>query len=317
MDALLPNLVIAGVPKAGTTSLFDYLAQHPQVCPSTEKEPGFFMHLRDGMAPRMSLEEYAALFAGCAGDERYRLEATVRYFFGGQPLIDALRATLPDPRIVICLREPVERLWSAYWSQTYSRRFQNNPLRDSLDPQFESFLTRCEAVQAGRAEPQRGDHDWVALRLFQGGQYAQWLEQWLDAFGPHLQVVFFDDLRADAEAVTRGLLGWLDLDPDVPLDMTIRNRTVTPRSSSLHAVAQVVRRATRLRTRAPRLNAALTRLYERVNTTRGAPRVLDAGTRERMAALYEASNRQVARTLGERGYADLPGWLTGSRTSAA
>ena len=44
----LPNLVIAGVPKAGTTSLFNYLAQHPDICPSDVKETRYFEPLRYG-----------------------------------------------------------------------------------------------------------------------------------------------------------------------------------------------------------------------------------------------------------------------------
>lgn len=311
----LPNLLIAGVPKAGTTSLFAYLAQHPAICAASEKEPGYFMHLRDGVAPRMSIEEYAALF-DCPAHVRYRMEATARYVFGGRALIEAVERTLPESRVILSLREPVERLWSAYWSQSYSRRLQDNALRDGLDPEFDSFLARCEAVRDGLVEPSRGDPDWVALRLFQGGHYADWLEAWLDAFGPRLRVVFFDDLRADAEGVTRELLAWLDLDAGVPIDVSVRNRTVSPRSHRMHAAAAFVRRVTSLRTRAPRLDAILTRMYERVNTTRGAPRPLDPETRQRMRRLYEDSNSAVARLLIARGYAQLPGWLRPAEESA-
>lgn len=312
----LPNLLIAGVPKAGTTSLFEYLAQHPDVCPSREKEPGYFMHLRDGVAPRMSLDEYVALFAGCQRDVAYRMEATARYFFGGRRLIDGILATLPDPFVVVSLREPVQRLWSAYWSQTYSRHLHTGELRHGLDPDLDSFLSRCEAVSHGLVEPARGDPDWVALRLFQGGLYATWLGDWLDAFGPRLRVVYFDDVRSDPAGVTRDLLAWLGLDSRVPLDVTARNRTVSPRSHALHRAAQVIRRATGLRARAPRLDAALTRLYEQVNTTRGARQPLDERTRRRIHALYADSNRTVARTLRDHGYRALPGWLEAAGAGA-
>lgn len=305
----LPNLLIAGVPKAGTTALFEYLAQHPEICPSREKEPGFFIHLRDGLAPRMSLAEYVDLFADCPREVTYRMEATARYFFGGGRLIEGILATLPDPHVIVSLREPVERLWSAYWSQTYSRRMQAGEIRNGLDPDLDSFLARCEAVSRSLVEPTRGHPDWVAMRLFQGGLYADWLRDWLGAFGPRLRVVFFDDIRSDPAGLTRNLLTWLELDSRIPLDVGVRNRTVSPRSEALHRIAQLVRRTARLRTRAPRLDATLTRLYERLNTTPGARRALDEHTRQRIHGLYAESNREVARTLREHGYTSLPTWL--------
>src|SRR5688572_22585305 len=91
----LPNLVIAGVPKAGTTSLFSYLTQHPEVCGSDVKEPRYFNPLRLGseLGP---IEDYAAHFGHCAG-QRYAMEASPGYSYGGGPLARGLREALPDP----------------------------------------------------------------------------------------------------------------------------------------------------------------------------------------------------------------------------
>src|SRR3954452_21837040 len=109
----LPNLGIAGVSKGGTTSLFRYLAQHHDICPSEVKEVRYFEPLRYGEA-LASIETYARRFEHCAG-RRYRMEGTPSYFGGGRSVASAVRETLgDDARVLVCLREPVRRCWSWY-----------------------------------------------------------------------------------------------------------------------------------------------------------------------------------------------------------
>ena len=86
----LPNLVIAGVGKAGTTSLFWYLSQHPDICASHEKEIRYFAALTEGGSELPPLESYAAHFRHCRG-ERYALEASPQYFHGGARVVAAVR----------------------------------------------------------------------------------------------------------------------------------------------------------------------------------------------------------------------------------
>jgi hypothetical protein len=106
---VLPNLVIVGVGKARTTSLFEYLGQHPDICPSAVKETDHFSPLRFAGGVLPPIESYLRHFRHCAGS-RWVLEATPAYCYGGQPVIDAMREVLGRPRVVIILREPAERL---------------------------------------------------------------------------------------------------------------------------------------------------------------------------------------------------------------
>ena len=78
----LPNLVIAGVSRAGTTSLFRYLAQHPDVGTSDVKELRYFSAVRHGQ-PLEPLDMYAAHFKACT--QAFAVEATPGYFYGGEP----------------------------------------------------------------------------------------------------------------------------------------------------------------------------------------------------------------------------------------
>jgi hypothetical protein len=112
----LPNFIIAGVPRAGTTSLVGYLRQHPQIF-MAEGEPRFFLHnpdpndtseVYDLKIDVRSLPEYEALFEG-ATDEKAIGEKTPFYIYAPGAM-GRIKATLPDVRLVFSLRNPIERL---------------------------------------------------------------------------------------------------------------------------------------------------------------------------------------------------------------
>ena len=94
----LPNLLIVGVGKAGTTSLFFYLSQHPDICPSAQKEPRYFRLGDDEELP--PIESYARHFAACR-NERFVLEASPQYFKGGPRSIELIREHLGRPRVIV------------------------------------------------------------------------------------------------------------------------------------------------------------------------------------------------------------------------
>jgi hypothetical protein len=290
----LPNLLIAGFPKAGTGSLFSYLTQHPDVCGATRKEVGFFTPEHpDGM--RASLEHYASFFP-CAG-AAYATEATPRYAYGGPTTIAAIRRSLPGVRIVLILREPFDRLWSAF---TFQRSLGNIG-----NESFESYVQACE--RARRQHPDihaQGHHKGLSI-----GMYGEHVPPWLDSFGPHVRVVFFDDLQDDPEQLTRGVVRWLELDPAELAHVSFdrMNPTVHPRSVAAARLAARVRVAAKRIVPASGRAAAL-RAYRRINASHPPPRPnpdLIGRVRER----YRPSNRDLAHALMRAGFDSLPPWL--------
>ena len=135
--SLLPNLVVAGVEKAGTTSLFDYLRQHPDICASDLKELNYFLPLRFPGGALSAREEYVGHYAHWRG-EPYRLEASPAYWYGGPRVITALGEVLSEPRIVISLREPVARLWSAF---TYLKSMGRLDRHVTID----EYVRKCQS----------------------------------------------------------------------------------------------------------------------------------------------------------------------------
>ncbi|TSA49978.1 MAG: hypothetical protein D4R43_02975, partial [Sphingobacteriales bacterium] len=126
MEPKYANLIVAGVSKCGSTSLFSYLAAHSEVCGSNVKETKFFMPLKFGQQ-LPPLSEYENYFTNY-NNEKYRLDATPSYLFGGKKLAQAIRDNLSDVKIIFILRNPVGRSYSWYQHCLYHLKIQKEIL---------------------------------------------------------------------------------------------------------------------------------------------------------------------------------------------
>jgi hypothetical protein len=117
----LPNFIIAGALKAGTTSLHEYLGQHPQIYKSPIKETRYFTydpenpdHVSKGyrVFPVQTMGEYLAQFAGVK-DEVAIGEATPNYLISPHAPV-RIKEIIPNVRLIFSLRNPVQRLYSLY-----------------------------------------------------------------------------------------------------------------------------------------------------------------------------------------------------------
>lgn len=309
MDGQLPNLVIAGVPKAGTTSLFSYLSQHEAICPSLIKELGYFLPHAGARDQAHTLAGYADQFAHCRG-ERYRMEASPGYAAMGASVARQIRDTLGNPKVLISLRDPTARLWSEY-------RFRRSQGHLDDQPTLAAAIDCWQDVQASAEEGTR------RTPLF-AGRYADYLADWMECCGDDFRIVFVEDLWQQPATVLHGLFRWLGIRPEVAaeLDYSIKNPTVQPRSRWLARQAHRARSTTnRVLRRQPWLRAGLRDAYSTVNTQKAADS-LDPEVRAQLDDFYAKSNAAVAGLLDGAGYRELPGWLrrhlpAGSRDSAS
>lgn len=121
-----PHFVIAGAPKGGTTSLFRYLLQHPEVLPPARKELLFFRAVALGHAARRASEHhrraYMALFPHIdPRDFKLTGEASPGYLYDAQAA-DLFGSRLPSVRVVLALRDPRERAFSEYKHKLAERK---------------------------------------------------------------------------------------------------------------------------------------------------------------------------------------------------
>lgn len=285
----VPNLVVAGVEKAGTTSLFTYLGQHQAICASRKKELNYFapVALTPGR-PLPPLSEYSKWFEDC-GSARYRLEASPSYWYLGQPVIDALGRTLQDPRIVLSFRDPVQRMWSAY---TYLKSMGRLPPTTSI----RDYIGTCEDVHRRGWRDDRG-HRHTPLSI---GRYGDYVGPWLAAFDPsRLRILFAEDLFTDPAQVMTGLCNWLEIDqtPAATFDYGARNETVHPRSYLLARLADTLR-TSRYRTLLdqPQLRRLFRRAYRAVNNIADAE-VPDAAALQWLEDYYRPSTMAFRKLL--------------------
>lgn len=301
-EGLLPNLVIAGVAKGGTTSLFRYLEQHPDICAAGNKELGYFDPVRYGgrLEP---IESYSRHFGHCSG-QPWRLEATPGYFGGGRPVAVAMRDTLPNARVVVSLRDPVARCWSWY-------RFAKSRGRVPKSLGFASYLNRCEELNATGHDGRRANQAFSGLL---GGCYDRWIGDWLDVMGERLRLTYFEHLVEDPHAVVSDLLRWLGIDELVARQFRyeVENRTMLYRSASLqHAALAVNRQGERFFAHHPGLKRALRSAYYALNGDSGDER-LEPAERARLTDFYAPHNKRLAAALAAAGRGDWPAWLSAS-----
>lgn len=296
-----PNLLVVGVTKGGTTSLFEYLVQHPEVAGSSVKETEFFSPLLYPGATTEPLAVYERYFRG-ARDERYVMEASANYWYGGPRLLAALEDALDHPRYVVSLRDPVDRFWSEFtYMQSKALLPHSMAASEFLDRCLEERSAGTDLTPAGRR-----------FRTVSTGCYDEHLPAWLDATGDRTRVVFFEHLTEDPARVVSGIVGWLGIGTDVVprFDFGARNPTRDHRNRRLQQVAyRAARPLEAALHRAPRLKRALVRGYEAVNAgdRRSAP--VDPAVAGRLAEFFRPHSAALAADLTARGITELPGWL--------
>ena len=300
MTLPLPTVVIAGPGKTGTTSLFWYLSQHPDICAADVKEIRYFTPLSEGDGVLPPIAEYAAHFARCSG-ERHRLEASPQYFHGGEAIAPAMAQTLPGVKVIALLRNPVDRLWSTF-------RFARSRLADlPEDMTFEAYVEACREVRDRREAFSQDNRLYWTI---QGGFYDEYLDPWLEAFGDDVRIAFSERMAAEPAAVVGDLFGWLDIDPDVAGSITysVENRTVPVRSATMQRLALALNDEALLG-RHRRLKEPLRRVYYALNR-RPEPERMEPETRRMLEELFEPGNAALAQRLRGLGYTELPGWLS-------
>ena len=261
----LPDFLIIGSPKSGTTSLATWLGSHPRVFIPPQKELHFFS--RDDRWAQ-GTTWYAAEFEPAGS--RLAGEATPNYL-DDEVVTPRLAETVPSARLVAILREPVERAWSHH---CYDRDL------DIGSPPFDEVV-----ASAGHPD----EH-----RYLRQGRYVRHLERFASLVPrEQLLVLWFDDLRDHPEATWREVCRFLGLPADpVPAAVgTVHNRHYTVRFPW-------VRRAM-IRGRAwKRLPLGLAPRLDRLLRAERPYDDLEPAVRDELRAVYANDNRRLEEWLG-------------------
>lgn len=216
LDARTPNFLVIGAARSGTTALYSYLRQHPDVFMPSAKEPNFFAfegETLDCRGPGADWinnsttcgEAYLRLFDGSQGYAA-RGEASPLYLYAPKAP-ERIRAWTPDARLVAILRDPAEQAYSHY---LYAR--QN--MIESID-NFEEAL---------EAEEERLAQGWQPLFGYSSfPRYGEQLARFYGLFDPgQIKVFLYEDFEAHPMRVIGEVFEFIGVDPAFTPDMTYR-----------------------------------------------------------------------------------------------
>jgi hypothetical protein len=292
---------ILGAPKCGTTSLYSTLRLHPDICMSEPKEPAFF-EVREEY--RKGLEFYWNHYFAVWDGERIGGEANPSHLF--LPWVpQRIRESVPDAKLVVILRNPIERAysaWLAHWrSDTEGLSFEA-AVEDNLR-RLESGVTFTDPLgerlwccqQTSLSYGQR-----LRVRTYvDTGYYAEQLKRYLALFDPAaIHVVFLEDLACKPIQVLHGLLEFLGVTSEsLPLKAIKENQAIRR-----EAVASV-RLAHRLGL-VWLLPMSLQRTIRRILSDSSKKPRMNLGVRASLQKHFRPHNEALARLLGH----PLPGW---------
>jgi hypothetical protein len=213
-----PNFLIVGAAKAGTTSLYHYLKQHPAIyMPLEVKETFFFSGLTKAQFPGVGneygnsavseLTAYENLFASVTHEVAIG-EACVAYLYYYETAIDRILQILgSNTKIIICLRDPLDRAYSNYLHH----------VRDNLEP-----LSFLQAIQAQNSRREAGW--WWGFDYLPVSFYFPQVKAYLDTFGRTQTLILrYDDLVQDPRAVLKTIFTFLEVDPTFAPDISIKH----------------------------------------------------------------------------------------------
>ena len=205
-----PNFLIIGVQKAGTTSIYNYLGQHPQVYMSPIKETNFLEKDWEKVGKEQSLynsngidtwEKYCQLFAG-AKDEIALGEASPNYLFHYKSSVERILKYVPEAKLIAILRNPIERAYSDYLMH----------IRDEIG---EQLSLKAEIELRPRSS-----------FLLKKGFYSTQLQYYFEHFDKsQIKIYLYDDLKANSVKLMQDLYKFIGVDNSFYPDMSEKVQT--------------------------------------------------------------------------------------------
>lgn len=226
-----PNFLIVGAAKSGTTSLWYYLSQHPDIFMARPKELKFlssakisedsnilykFQYICD-CTPINCIEDYFNAFCNVNAEEAVG-EASTHYLFTYESTIPVIKKHIGNPKIIIILRDPVERAFSSYRHTTRNdpRAYHFNETRS-----FEECL-ELDEIHRMKNETLTMMHYYKSV-----GFYYHQVKAYLENFS-HVKVYLYDDLSKNPKNLIRDIYSFLEVDPNFSPDINLKMNVSLP-----------------------------------------------------------------------------------------
>jgi hypothetical protein len=291
----LPDFLIIGAQKAGTTALYHYLKQHPQIYMSPVKEPHFFTYEGEKLdsqgpdrwltRPITKIAAYRALFQGVLNGMVVG-EASPSYLYSSKAP-ERIWQYIPNVKLIAVLRHPVDRAYSNFLHCT---QYVPEPLTDF--------------AQALREEEARIRNNWSFLWHYQqkGFYYVQ-LKRYFNLFErDQIKVYLYEDLKTNPVGVLQDIFWFLGVDQTFAPDVTTKhNVSGIPKNKVLHTLLMGLKPVI---TASKPLLPARVRQYAK-NQILDKPPSLSPEVRQQMLQVYREDILQLQGLIQR----DLSSWL--------
>jgi hypothetical protein len=294
-----PDFYIIGAPKAGTTAMYEYLRQHPQIYMPERKELRYFgsdLEIRDRTP--LTLEQYLDYFRD-AGDAARVGTAYVWYLYSSNAARE-IHEFAPHASVLVMLRNPVDAIYALHSENLFNGNEDIADIRAALAAEPDR--------RAGRRIP---PHSHLVQGLFYSEvpRYSRQLERYFDVFGRDcVHVIIFDDFVSDPAAAYRETLAFLGVDTAFsPREFAVINANKRVRSEAfrhwLSHPPHLPRRIIRA-TVPQRLRRGAYELAKRANVTTPARPPMPADLRQQLRDQFAPEIDRLGRLLGR----DLNAW---------
>jgi hypothetical protein len=311
MTGRLPTFLIIGAAKSGTTSLYHYLRQHPDVFMPDVKEPRFFAYVDDppvmngpgdartneAAGAVYTLDDYQRLFVNATTESAIG-EASPNYLYSATAP-PRIHKHIPNARLIAILRNPVERAYSHFLHLVRSGR---EPLRD-----FGAALD---------AEPERIANGWEWSWHYQRmGFYGVQIARYLEHFNrDQLTVYQFEEFKADPAALAQDIFRVLGVDDTFVPDASMRyEKSGMPKSDRFQQFLLDPDHWIRRLSRYVIPESVRERLLVRMKNVNLEKPPLEPAVRDRLIAAYRDDILRLQDLIDR----DLSAWLTSSTKPAS
>lgn len=213
-----PNFFIVGAAKSGTTSLWSYLRQHPQIYMPEIKEPSFFsFHYKH----KLTYEKYLSLFSGVL-EKKAKVIGEASHAYLTSPESAALiRESYPDAKFIIILRNPIDRAFSLYQWMVREGYEWIYPFEKALE--IEEERTFDEEFRYNN--PQY----YYNYLYYRSGLYSNQIERYVKLFKKdRIKFLIFDDFKKNTLSNIKEIYHFLEVDSNFYPEVSIKNKMEYP-----------------------------------------------------------------------------------------
>lgn len=289
---------IIGVHKSATTSIFDYMIMHKDICGGLEKEIHYYTPLRYNKKCK-ELSKYEYQFKNYKNYQKYLIDASPSYLYGKESIIREMKKNHNKNKIILVLRNPTDRFISFY-------KYLKSEFRLDEDISFIDFQNKSFSLKDEK------DIDDIYYRAFREGEYVKYLEPWLKEYDKNnFKIIFFDEIKQNNLKVVKDICNWLNLDSDIynELNFEVKNKTINNKNKIVHLFALKFNKYFEYFFRKnPSIKSLLKKIYYKFNGSNHLEKI-DVNEKKLLDERYKAQNKELKTLLEKYNYSNLPKWL--------